>query len=101
MVKSITVEPRQGLPTPRMAETANGMLNAIGLQGIGVHRFDMDANYAYISTEAEGYRGNILVIYDIRNPSKPVEVSRWWMQRQNVAAGEDHSLAMTSDGTSR
>jgi dihydroorotate dehydrogenase (NAD+) catalytic subunit len=36
VVKSITVEPRQGLPTPRMAETANGMLNAIGLQNAGI-----------------------------------------------------------------
>ena len=54
----------------------------------GVHRFDLDENYAYISTEMEGFVGNILVIYDIRNPSKPVEVSRWWMPGQNVAAGE-------------
>ena len=36
VVKSITVEPRQGLATPRMAETANGMLNAIGLQNPGI-----------------------------------------------------------------
>jgi dihydroorotate dehydrogenase (NAD+) catalytic subunit len=36
VVKSITVEPRQGLPTPRMAETASGMLNAIGLQNPGI-----------------------------------------------------------------
>jgi len=36
VVKSITVEPRQGLPTPRMAETAKGMLNAIGLQNPGI-----------------------------------------------------------------
>jgi hypothetical protein len=56
--------------------------------GIGVHRFDMDANYAYISTEMEGYIGNILVIYDIRNPAKPAEVSRWWMPGQHVAGGE-------------
>jgi len=56
--------------------------------GIGVHRFDMDANYAYISTEMEGYTGNILVIYDIRNPVQPQEVSRWWMPGQHTAAGE-------------
>jgi dihydroorotate dehydrogenase (NAD+) catalytic subunit len=36
VVKSITLEPREGLPTPRMAETASGMLNAIGLQNPGV-----------------------------------------------------------------
>ena len=54
----------------------------------GVHRFDLDENFAYISTEMEGFVGNILVIYDIRNPLKPVEVSRWWMPGQNAAAGE-------------
>jgi hypothetical protein len=56
--------------------------------GIGVHRFDMDANYAYISTEAEGYVGNILRIYDIRNPARPEEVSRWWIPGQHTAGGE-------------
>ncbi len=56
--------------------------------GRGVHRFDMDANYAYISTEMEGYVGNILVIYDLRDPAKPREVSRWWMPGQHVAGGE-------------
>ena len=56
--------------------------------GKGVHRFDVDERYAYISTEMEGFVGNILVIYDLGNPSWPVEVSRWWMQGQNVAGGE-------------
>jgi hypothetical protein len=56
--------------------------------GFGVHRFDMDANYAYISTEMEGYIGNILVIYDLAKPDKPAEVSRWWMQGQQIAGGE-------------
>jgi hypothetical protein len=56
--------------------------------GRGVHRFDMDANYAYLSTEMEGYVGNILVIYDLRDPAKPAEVSRWWMPGQHVAGGE-------------
>jgi hypothetical protein len=56
--------------------------------GIGVHRFDMDANYAYISTEMAGFVGNILVIYDIRDPAHPAEVSRWWMPGQHIAGGE-------------
>ena len=56
--------------------------------GRGVHRFDMDERYAYISTEMEGYVGNILVIYDIRNPTRPEEVSLWWMPGQHVAGGE-------------
>jgi dihydroorotate dehydrogenase (NAD+) catalytic subunit len=36
IVKSITLEPREGLPTPRMSETPSGMLNAIGLQNPGI-----------------------------------------------------------------
>ena len=56
--------------------------------GIGVHRFDADARYAYISTEMDGFIGNILVIYDLRDPRKPQEVSRWWMPGQHIAAGE-------------
>src|SRR3569832_1529913 len=56
--------------------------------GIGVHRFDMDARYAYISTEMDGFVGNILVIYDNRDPRAPQEVSRWWMPGQHIAAGE-------------
>ena len=56
--------------------------------GFGTHRFDMDANYAYISTEMEGYLGNILVVYDLNDPTRPREVSRWHMPGQHVAAGE-------------
>ena len=59
--------------------------------GIGVHRFDMDERYAYISTEMDGFIGNILVIYDLRNPGRPEEISRWWMPGQNLAAGEKPS----------
>lgn len=56
--------------------------------GIGVHRFDMDERYAYISTEMDGFVGNILVIYDIHDPKRPEEVSRWWMPGQHAAGGE-------------
>ena len=57
--------------------------------GIGVHRFDLDERYAYISTEMQGYVGNILVIYDLGDPRQPSEVSRWWMPGQHVEGGEN------------
>jgi len=38
MIKAATVEPRFGNPTPRVAETSAGMLNAIGLQNPGLHK---------------------------------------------------------------
>jgi hypothetical protein len=56
--------------------------------GFGVHRFDVDQRYAYILTEMEGWLGNILVIYDLRDPTRPEEVSRWWMPGQHLAGGE-------------
>jgi dihydroorotate dehydrogenase (NAD+) catalytic subunit len=36
VMKGIRLHPVRGNPTPRTAETASGMLNAIGLQGPGV-----------------------------------------------------------------
>lgn len=56
--------------------------------GVGVHRFDCDEKYAYISTEKEGFHGNILCVYDIGNPEKPEEISNWWMPGQHLAGGE-------------
>ena len=39
VVKGTTGERRQGNPYPRMAETPSGMLNAVGLQNVGVDAF--------------------------------------------------------------
>ena len=39
IVKSMTVSPWKGKPTPRMCETPSGMLNAIGIQNKGVDHF--------------------------------------------------------------
>lgn len=39
IVKGTTLHPRQGNPYPRMAETAQGMLNCVGLQNKGVDYF--------------------------------------------------------------
>lgn len=39
VTKTITKEPRLGHPPPRTAETASGMLNAIGLANVGIDRF--------------------------------------------------------------
>ena len=38
-VKGLFLAERDGHPPPRIVETPSGMVNAIGLQGIGVHRF--------------------------------------------------------------
>ncbi len=42
VVKGLSLEPAHGHPAPRIVETAAGMLNAIGLQNIGVEAFIAD-----------------------------------------------------------
>jgi dihydroorotate dehydrogenase (NAD+) catalytic subunit len=42
VTKGISREPIEGAPAPRLYETASGMLNAIGLQNIGVEAFIKD-----------------------------------------------------------
>ncbi|MBQ3824422.1 MAG: dihydroorotate dehydrogenase, partial [Clostridia bacterium] len=37
--KGLTLEKREGNPTPRVAETPSGMLNAVGLQNPGIEDF--------------------------------------------------------------
>jgi dihydroorotate dehydrogenase (NAD+) catalytic subunit len=39
VVKGLSREPMDGAPAPRLCETPSGMLNAVGLQNIGVHAF--------------------------------------------------------------
>lgn len=39
VVKGLYYKPREGNPPPRLVETASGLINAIGLQGIGVEAF--------------------------------------------------------------
>jgi dihydroorotate dehydrogenase (NAD+) catalytic subunit len=40
VLKGTTVEPREGNPYPRMAETPSGMLNTVGLQNKGIDYFE-------------------------------------------------------------
>ena len=42
VVKGISLAPRSGNPPPRVVETPCGMLNAIGLENVGVKRFITD-----------------------------------------------------------
>ena len=39
VVKGLSLEPMEGAPAPRLAPTAAGMINAVGLQNLGVQRF--------------------------------------------------------------
>ena len=39
VVKGLSLEPMEGAPSPRLVPTAAGMINAVGLQNVGVRRF--------------------------------------------------------------
>jgi dihydroorotate dehydrogenase (NAD+) catalytic subunit len=39
VTKAVTLEPRAGNPPPRIVETPSGLLNAIGLENVGLERF--------------------------------------------------------------
>jgi dihydroorotate dehydrogenase (NAD+) catalytic subunit len=39
VTKGLSLKPRAGNPTPRIVETPGGMLNAIGLQNVGIDAF--------------------------------------------------------------
>lgn len=39
VMKGLSLKPRAGNPTPRIVETPGGMLNAIGLQNVGIEAF--------------------------------------------------------------
>ncbi|MBC8018192.1 MAG: dihydroorotate dehydrogenase, partial [Verrucomicrobia bacterium] len=39
VTKGLSLKPRAGNPTPRIVETPGGMLNAIGLQNVGIEAF--------------------------------------------------------------
>ena len=56
IVKGTTLHPREGNPYPRMAETASGMLNAVGLQNKGIDYF-----IDYIYPRIKNYQTHILV----------------------------------------
>ena len=44
ITKSVTLNPREGNPPPRIAETSSGMLNSIGLANLGVRQYCKDVS---------------------------------------------------------
>jgi dihydroorotate dehydrogenase (NAD+) catalytic subunit len=59
IVKGISLQPKPGNPPPRIVETACGMLNAIGLENVGVERF-IKEKIPYLRTLAVPVVVNIL-----------------------------------------
>ena len=83
VVKGLFLKEREGHPPPRIVETPSGMLNAIGLQGIGVHRFIREKM-------PELRRRGAVVVVNVcgRSLDEYVEVSRMLSDVEGVAALE-------------
>jgi hypothetical protein len=89
--KSSPSEVGGGIDIYDVADPANSkLISEWRTVGGGVHRFDFDGRYAYISPTAEGFVGNIVMILDLADPSRPVEVSRWWIPGQWQGGGEEY-----------
>jgi len=58
--------------------------------GTGVHRYDFDGRHAYLSSTADGYVGNFVMILDLKDPARPREAGRWWIPGQHAAGGESY-----------
>src|ERR1700746_1311554 len=82
-VKGLFLKERQGHPAPRIVETPAGMINAIGLQGIGVHRF-----VAEKLPELRERRAVVVVNVCGTTVDEYAEVSRVLSQANGVAAIE-------------
>ena len=67
--------------------------------GSGTHRNGYyGGRYIHLAAGMPGYRGNIYVIVDISDPTKPVEAGRWWVPGQHVAGGEKPQPAVSLHG---
>lgn len=58
--KGLSLEPRQGHPPPRIWETPSGMLNAIGLENVGIEAF-MREKMPFLRSYRERFGGLVLV----------------------------------------
>ena len=71
IVKGTTLESREGNPYPRMAETASGMLNAVGLQNKGIDYFETN-----IYPRLSQYDTNVIVNVNGNTVEEYTELSR-------------------------
>jgi dihydroorotate dehydrogenase (NAD+) catalytic subunit len=82
-VKGLFLSEREGHPPPRIVETPSGMLNAIGLQGIGVHRFVRE-----VLPQLRAHRAVVLVNICGTTLDEYVEIARILSDAEGVAAIE-------------
>ena len=83
ILKATTAEKRDGNPYPRMAETASGMINAVGLQNKGVDFFETD-----IYPKVKDFNTNVIANVAGSSIESYVEVTRRMNRLEHIAAIE-------------
>lgn len=64
-------------------------IGQLSIEGLGCHRiWYVGGGYAYVSALLDGYSDHIFMIVDMSDPTRPEEVSRWWLPGMWSAGGE-------------
>lgn len=94
VVKGLYYDEREGNPPPRLVETASGLINAIGLQGIGVKRFVQeilpslrDLNTAVIINVCGSYDEEYTTVIEHLNEHEGISAYELNISCPNVTAG--------------
>ena len=88
VTKSITRQPREGNPPPRIVETASGMINSIGLANIGVEKYIKDLLHIY-----EGLSTKIIMNIAGTDIREYVEIMEMVESVSSVIAGYEINIS--------
>jgi dihydroorotate dehydrogenase (NAD+) catalytic subunit len=88
VTKSITRQPREGNPPPRIVETASGMINSIGLANIGVEKYIKDLLHIY-----EGLSTKIIMNIAGTDIREYVEIREMVESVSSVIAGYEINIS--------
>ena len=83
IVKGTTLQPREGNPYPRMAETSQGMLNCVGLQNKGVDYF-----CEHIYPQVQSLPTQVIVNVSGNSPEDYAECARRINELEHIPAIE-------------
>jgi dihydroorotate dehydrogenase (NAD+) catalytic subunit len=83
VVKGLYFSPREGNPPPRLFETQGGLINAIGLQGIGIKRFSEE-----VLPELRKFATPIIINVCGERDEEYVEVIEFLNTTEGIAAYE-------------
>lgn len=68
------------------------LIGEMAVHGYGLHRlWYVGGKYAYASALVEGFDGDILMVIDVSEPTKPAEAGRYWLPGMHVGGDEQRT----------